>query len=141
MGLVKNQIDTLIFGHNKGMKTGINLGRATNKSFGSMPITTIIDYLSYKLRAAGIKMVLTEESYTSKCSFLDAEEIRHHDEYAGRRVKRGLFVASSGKAINADVNGSLNIGRKYLTKVGLYTEELDQQLRAAMHSPRVVKTY
>lgn len=139
--LVKNQIDTLIFGHNKGMKTGINLGRATNKSFGSMPITTIIDYLSYKLRAAGIKMVLTEESYTSKCSFLDAEEIRHHDEYAGSRVKRGLFVASSGKAINADVNGSLNIGRKYLTKVGLYTEELDQQLRTAMHSPRVVKTY
>lgn len=139
--LVKNQIDTLIFGRNKGMKTGINLGRATNKSFGSMPITTIIDYLSYKLRAAGIKMVLTEESYTSKCSFLDAEEIRHHDEYAGSRVKRGLFVASSGKAINADVNGSLNIGRKYLTKVGLYTAEMDQQLRAAMHSPRVVKTY
>lgn len=139
--LVQNKIDMLVFGHNKGMKTGINLGRETNKSFGSMPIATIIDQLSYKLRAAGIKMVITEESHTSKCSFLDAEEICHHDKYAGSRVKRGLFKASSGKAINADVNGSLNIGRKYLTKVGLYTEELDRQLRAAMHNPRVVKTY
>ena len=139
--LVQNKIDMLVFGHNKGMKTGINLGRETNKSFGSMPIATIIDQLSYKLRAAGIEMVITEESYTSKCSFLDAEEIRHHDKYAGSRVKRGLFKASSGKTINADVNGSLNIGRKYLTRVGLYTEELDRQLRAAMHNPRVVKTY
>ena len=104
-------------------------------------IATIIDQLSYKLRAAGIEMVVTEESYTSKCSFLDAEEICHHDKYAGSRVKRGLFKASSGKAINADVNDSLNVGRKYLTKVGLYTEELDRQLRAAMHNPRVVKTY
>ena len=58
-----------------------------------------------------------------------------------RYIKDGKFKASSGKAINADVNGSLNIGRKYLTKVGLYTEELDQQLRATMHNPRVVKTY
>ena len=139
--LVQNKIDMLVFGHNNGMKTGINLGRETNKSFGSMPIATIIDQLSYKLRVAGIKMVIAEESYTSKCSFLDAEEICHHDKYAGSRVKRGLFKSSSGKAINADVNGSLNIGRKYLTKVGLYTEELDQQLRAIMHNPRVVKTY
>lgn len=139
--LVQNKIDTLIFGHNKGMKTGINLGRKTNKSFGSMPIRTIIDYLSYKLRSVGVRMIVTEESYTSKCSFLDAEEVRHHDEYAGSRVKRGLFVASSGKAINADINGSLNIGRKCLTKMGLYTEELDLQLRASIHNPKIVKTY
>ena len=54
----------------------------------------------------------TEESYTSKCSFLDREEICRHDDYLGRRVKRGLFRAASGRKVNADVNGSYNILRK-----------------------------
>ena len=51
-------------------------------------------------------------SYTSKCSFLDGEDICKHEEYAGRRVHRGLFKTPSGRLVNADVNGSLNILRK-----------------------------
>ena len=53
-----------------------------------------------------------EESYTSKCSFLDNEEICKHGDYLGRRIKRGLFKTAQGKIINADVNGSFNIMRK-----------------------------
>ncbi len=53
-----------------------------------------------------------EESYTSKCNALAFKEIRKHDVYKGKRVSRGMFLSSTGKIINADVNGALNILRK-----------------------------
>jgi putative transposase len=68
--------------------------------------------LKYKCEKHGINITTHEESYTSKCSFLDNEEIKKHDEYQGKRIKRGLFKSSDGKLINADVNGSYNIIRK-----------------------------
>ena len=60
----------------------------------------------------GIKLIITEESYTSKCDSLALEEIKKHEMYLGKRIKRGLFQSSIGKLINADVNGSINIMRK-----------------------------
>ena len=60
----------------------------------------------------GIKFQSHEESYTSKCDALALEPIGKHEEYLGRRVKRGLFRSSTGKVINADQNGALNILRK-----------------------------
>ena len=60
----------------------------------------------------GINVIYHEESYTSKCSFMDCEEICKHEVYVGRRVKRGLFRSSNGTFINADVNGSYNIMKK-----------------------------
>jgi len=71
-----------------------------------------IDQLTYKAELVGIKVTLTEESYTSRCSFPDLEPIKKHTNYKGRRVKRGLFKSSSGQKINADLNGCLNILRK-----------------------------
>lgn len=56
--------------------------------------------------------MINEESYTSKCSFLDNESIEKHDSYLGKRIKRGLFKTAEGKLINADINGSLNILKK-----------------------------
>ena len=70
--------------------------------------------LQYKAELAGITVILTEESYTSKCSFLDLEPVKKHENYVGKRVKRGLFVASDGRKINADVNASYNIMRKVI---------------------------
>ena len=60
----------------------------------------------------GIKLVVHEESYSSKCDSLVSEEVKKHESYSGKRIKRGLFQSSCGKLINADVNGSLNILRK-----------------------------
>ena len=60
----------------------------------------------------GIKLIITEESYTSKCDSLCLETIEQHEKYSGKRIKRGLFQSSIEKLINADVNGSLNILRK-----------------------------
>jgi len=70
--------------------------------------------LANKCELVDIEMILTEESYTSKCSFLDLEPIQKQDVDAGRRVKRGLFVSSSGVKINADVNGPPSIIRKVI---------------------------
>lgn len=132
-------IDTVIFGHNVGQKQDINLGKVTNQNFIQIPFTQLITQLKYKCQLKGIKFILTDESHTSKCSFLDKESVEHHEKYKGKRVKRGLFKTSKGIRINADVNGSLNIGRKYLTKLGLYTSELHQSLIQFMINPQVVK--
>jgi putative transposase len=68
--------------------------------------------LQYKCKLEGINVIIREESYTSKCSFMDDEEVRYHEEYKGSRVKRGLFKTSKGQYINADLNGALNILKK-----------------------------
>ena len=131
-------IDTVIFGHNIGQKQDINLGKVTNQNFVQIPFTQLMKQLQYKCELRGIRFIVTEESYTSKCSFLDEEKIQKHATYQGSRAKRGLFQTSSGVLINADVNGSLNIGRKYLTKVELYTKQLHDDLIKFMVNPKVV---
>lgn len=110
--LVANRIGTLVIGKNDGWKQEINIGKRNNQNFVSIPHARFIQMLTYKAELAGIKVVITSESYTSKCSFLDMEPICKHEKYKGRRIKRGLFRASDGRLINADMNGSLNIIRK-----------------------------
>jgi putative transposase len=112
--LLEAGIGTLIIGKNDGWKQAINLGKRTNQNFVFIPYAQFIDMLTYKAQLAGMQVFVTEESYTSKCSFLDGEAIEKHIHYAGRRMKRGLFVASDGRTINADVNGSYNIIRKVI---------------------------
>ncbi|MGL6342254.1 MAG: RNA-guided endonuclease InsQ/TnpB family protein [Waterburya sp.] len=110
--LVKQDVTHLIIGKNDNWKQNLNLGKRTNQSFNAIPHARFIQQLEYKAQLAGIKVTLQEESYTSKCSFLDLEPIKKQPEYLGKRVKRGLFRALSGKKYNADLNGSLNILRK-----------------------------
>lgn len=110
--LVSNNISTLIIGYNEEWKQNINLGRTNNQSFINIPFYTFINQLDYKCKLEGINVILTEESYTSKCSFLDGESIEKHESYLGKRIKRGLFKSAKGKLINADLNGSLNILKK-----------------------------
>lgn len=136
--LVSNRIDTLIIGKNVEMKQDINLGKKTNQNFVYIPLAEIIDVLVYKCKLEGIEVILTEESHTSKCSFIDKEEIKHQNKYVGRRVRRGLFKTKDGYKINADVNGSLNIGRKYLAKINEYTKELHNQLILNMNNPKII---
>jgi putative transposase len=110
--LVEAGIGTLIIGKNDGWKQEINLGKRTNQNFVFIPHAQFVDMLTYKAQLAGMWVIITEESYTSKCSFLDLEPIGKREVYVGKRVCRGLFRASDGRYINADVNGSYNIGRK-----------------------------
>ena len=110
--LIAQGIGTLVIGKNPHWKQEVNLGKRTNQQFVCIPHTRLIDMLCYKAKLVGIAVMITEESYTSKCSFLDMEPIGKHEQYQGKRVKRGLFRASTGQQINADVNGSYNIVRK-----------------------------
>ena len=76
----------------------------------------LLEMLTYKAELAGIRVVLQDESYTSRCSFLDGEFPEKRDAYAGKRIKRGLFRTADGKLINADVNAAYNIITKAFPK-------------------------
>ena len=115
----KWKIDTIVIGNNKHLKTGINHGDKNNQNFVSIPFTMLIDQLQYKAENSGIKCFVTEESYTSKSSFLDndflpvfSEKFQGTYEFSGERIKRGLYRSGNGTLINADVNGAYNIIRK-----------------------------
>jgi putative transposase len=112
--MVRERWGTRIIGHNVGWKQAVDLGRVNNQNFVAIPHSTFIHMLTYKAQLAGIKVIVREESYTSKCSCLDLEPIRKHAVYCGRRVKRAEFVAADGRRIHADVNGSYNILRQGL---------------------------
>jgi putative transposase len=111
--LVREGIGTLVIGKNDGWKQAISIGKRNNQNFVQVPHARFIQMLTYKAELVGIRVVLTNENHTSKCSFLDDEPIQHHGQYVGKRIKRGLFRAADGRQIiNADVNGAYNIIRK-----------------------------
>ena len=107
--MYNNNIGTCFIGHNKDWKQEINIGSRNNQNFVFIPYSLLINMLRYKIEEKGGVLVELNEAYTSKCSFLDNEEICKHEVYKGKRVKRGLFLSSNKKALNADINGSLNI--------------------------------
>ena len=114
--LVSKKINNVVIGYNKEWKQGINIGRVNNQNFVQIPYYKLLNMLTYKCEIEGISVIVTEESYTSKCSFLDDEDICKHEKYVGKRIKRGLYKASDGRLINADVNGALNILKKVIGK-------------------------
>jgi putative transposase len=106
------QLGTLLIGKNPNCKQEVTIGKRHNQQFVCLPHARFIDMLIYKAKLVGIAVILTQESYTSKGSFLDKEPIGKHEQSMGKRVKRGLFRAATGQHSNADVNGSYNIVRK-----------------------------
>ena len=88
------------------------MGKLNNQNFVSIPFLKLIKQIQYKSELIGNEIHLVDESFTSKCSFLDNEPIKKHKKYMGRRVNRGLFKSKKGILINADVNGAYNILRK-----------------------------
>ncbi len=110
--LVAEQIGKLVIGKNEKWKQKINLGKVVNQNFVAIPHARLIEMITYKAQLVGIEVIVTEENYTSKTSFLDLEPVEKHKSYQGIRVKRGLFRSSNGTLINADINGALNIVRK-----------------------------
>ncbi|MFB2771217.1 RNA-guided endonuclease InsQ/TnpB family protein [Pelatocladus sp. BLCC-F211] len=116
-----NDIGQLIIGNNQGWKQELNIGKKNNQEFTKIPHAKLINLLTYKAHLAGIQIVLTEESYTSKASALDGDKLPVYQSkaeiklvFTGKRVNRGLYKTSIGRTINADTNGSLNIARKVI---------------------------
>jgi IS605 OrfB family transposase len=109
--LVSLDVTHLIVGKNDGWKQE-TMGKRNNQNFVQIPHARFIQMLRYKWSALGLKFSLSEESYTSKCSFLDNESLEHHNKYKGRRIARGRFRSAENYLLNADINGSGNIVRK-----------------------------
>ena len=117
---VSNTLNTIVIGYNKGWKQETNLGKKNNQNFVQIPFEKLVSLISYKARLQGIQVFLQEESYTSQVSFLEGDYIPifkkddNKKNPSGKRTKRGLYSSPKG-LINADVNGSLNILRKFLS--------------------------
>lgn len=109
---IEDNITTLVVGHNNGWKQEINIGKRNNQNFVYIPFDNFISMLKYKSERQGLRFIVINESHTSKCSSYDLEKVCHHDNYVGKRVKRGLFKTREGILLNADINGSYNIMRK-----------------------------
>jgi putative transposase len=133
------QIEKVFIGKNTGWKHKLPFGKKVKQRFAYLPYETFIEQLRYKCQLRGITVVTQEESYTSKASFLDGDNIPVYGEvdnpkFSGRRIKRGLYRSSDGRLINADVNGSYNILRK-----GLENNNQSLQMGNPLIQPLVVK--
>jgi len=130
----EHKIGTIIIGKNDGWKQRSKMRKKNNQNFQSVPFFKLIQKIEYKAMLAGIKVVFTEEAYTSKASFLDRDTIPVYDKknslkFSGSRVKRGLYRSSDGTLVNADCNGSANIGRKVIQN-SEFLGRLDRSLAA-----------
>ena len=110
---LQNECDTIVIGEIKDIKQKMQ----GNKRFVQMPIQTLVKKIEYKAKLEGIEVVKITEEYTSGVSSIDKEEINKENYDKSRRIKRGLFKTEEGKIINADVNGSINILRKYIKNI------------------------
>lgn len=116
---IGRNIDTVVCGMNKDFQRYSNLGKANNQKFTQIPFGKLRDILNYLCESNGINFIEQEESYTSKASFWDKDEIPVFDtgskvkhSFSGKRIHRGLYRSKNGIILNADLNGSLNILRK-----------------------------
>ena len=116
---IENDIGTLVVGYNETFQRESRLGKNNNQNFVNIPFGRLLKKFEYLCELNGIVFVKQEESYTSKSSFWDKDEIPKYNtdtptkyNFSGMRIQRGLYKTASGYIFNADVNGALNIMRK-----------------------------
>jgi putative transposase len=141
---IENQIGAIVFGWNKGQKDGANMGAKTNQKFVQVPTARLKGRIAQLAEQYGIKFVETEESYTSKASFLDSDSLPVFGakpegwKPSGKRLKRGLYRSSNGTKINADCNGAGNIIRKVAATLSI---NLDGVSSGALITPLRVRLW
>ena len=136
---VSKNIGTIVVGYNKEWKQDTNIGNINNQNFVNIPFYRFINMLDYKCRLKGINFKTITEEYTSKCSFIDEEEIEKHINYVGKRISRNFFRTKKGILINADINGAYNILKKYMKKNATWNEKISQTLVKVCSIPSVRK--
>jgi len=136
---VSKNIGTIVVGYNKEWKQDTNMSKSNNQNFVNIPFYKFINMLEYKSKLKGIVFKTITEEYTSKCSFIDEEEIRKHPKYAGKRINRNFFKSKKGLIINADINGAYNILKKYMKENATWNEKISQTLVKVCSIPSVRK--
>ena len=116
---IANDIGTIVVGYNETFQRNVAMGKQNNQNFVNIPYGRLRDKLEYLCELNGITFVKQDESYTSKSSFWDRDDIPAYNadnpreyQFSGTRIHRGLYKTADGRALNADVNGALNIMRK-----------------------------
>ena len=116
---INNDIGNIIVGYNETFQRNSDIGKRNNQTFVNIPYGKLTDKLEYLSKLYGINIIKQEESYTSKASFFDKDNIPIYNDnnlndysFSGQRIKRGLYKTGTNKLINADINGALNIMRK-----------------------------
>ena len=136
---ISHDIGTLVVGYNETFQRSSRIGKPNNQSFVNIPYGQLRSKLEYLCELNGIVFVKQEESYTSKASFWDRDEIPVYNadnpkeyQFSGKRIHRGQYKTAGGKVLNADVNGALNIMRKssVVSLTALYSRgEVDTPIR------------
>lgn len=139
---LEQNIGVIVFGWNKEQKKESNLGNKTNQSFVSIPTAKLKVRIAQLSEKYGIRLIETEESYTSKASFLDNDVLPIFGakpdgwQPSGKRTKRGLYRTANNQYINADANGAANIIRKVITTLNF---DLSQVHRGVLTRPQKLK--
>lgn len=140
---LRMRIGNVVFGWNTGQRQEVNMGR-TNQTFVQIPTCRLKERIRHLCERHGINFVETEESYTSKASFLNDDDLPKYGEKperwkpSGRRIKRGLYKAMFYGTLNADCNGAANIIRKVATTLGIDTSRVS---RGALTRPTRMKIW
>jgi IS605 OrfB family transposase len=136
---LENRIGTIVFGWNKGNKKEIELGKKNNSEFVPIPTARLKDRIEQLCLEYGIQFLETEESYTSKASFLDGDSLPTYGEKpddwkpSGKRTKRGLYRTANNWYVNADANSAGNIIRKVSMTLGIDLSGVSRAFLAAPH--------
>ncbi|MFH7028938.1 MAG: IS200/IS605 family accessory protein TnpB-related protein [Heteroscytonema crispum UTEX LB 1556] len=129
---LNNEVTTVVFGCNPEQKQSINIGKRNNQNFVQIPTAKLKKRIEQLCELYNINYVETEESYTSKASFLDGDDVPVFGEKpegykpSGKRVMRGVYRTAQGLEINADLNGAANILKKVNTRLGIDLSQVDR---------------
>lgn len=137
---LNNNVSKLVIGKNKGWKENVPFKKEDKQNFIQIPFNSLIFKIKEKLSSYGIEVLEQEESYTSKASALDFDQLPVYNgksanaKFSGRRTKRGLYKTKEGILVNADLNGSLNIMRKAFPEIDFETNDLKY-----LQNPKIIK--
>jgi len=136
---INNDVGVIVFGWNDRQKDSINIGKKNNQEFVQIPTARLKERIKQLCEEYGIRFVETEESYTSKASFLDKDELPKYGEKpndwtaSGKRIKRGFYIPKYQKGINADCNGAANILAKVSIQLGISLVKVCRAFLTAPH--------
>lgn len=141
----KLNIDTVVVGYNTGWKQESDLGKMNNQNFVQIPFNKLISAIENKCLKEGIIFKKQEESYTSKASFLDGDNLpvwkkddKSYYRFSGRRITRGMFLSKNGTGLHADINAALNILRKSAVVEFTSTLKVNQPTKMKVQKRKVV---